>query len=138
MNKKEILWKLVILLLGLLACIAAGVGKEGLIFLAAAFFVSFPKFAVCRWYEPILGALASGVISLLAGGGNILFWGLLIVAAMSLSLTSIWKTILFTAMSGFMLWADVETNIYVAAFIGIIWNAILGFTYEKFYGKIET
>ena len=59
------------------------------------------------------------------------------MAAMSQSLTSLWKTVLFTALDGIMLWAEVGAEIYVAAYIGIIWNAILDFTYEKIYAKID-
>ena len=129
--------KWILLAIALVLCLFAGVGLYGLVFAAAALFVSFPRFMPCRWYEVIMGALASSIAVLVAGDSSLLFWGLLAVAAVSLSITSLWKTILLGIAAFFLLRFEAEAVIYVTLFIGIIWNAILVFTYERFYGTIK-
>ena len=129
--------KWILLAIALVLCLFAGVGLYGLLFAGAAFFVSFPRFAPCRWYEVIIGALASSITFLLVGDSPVLFWGLLAVAAVSLSLTSLWKTLVFGIGAFFMLRYNVGPEIYISLFIGMIWNAILVFTCEKFYGTIK-
>ena len=129
--------KWILLAMALVLCLLVGVGIYGLAFAAAAFFVSFPKYAPCRWYDIVIGALASSIVVLLTGDSIILFWGLLAVTAVSLSLTSLWKTVLLGIAAYCMLRFDVNPEIYVSLFIGIIWNAILVFTYGKIYGTIS-
>ena len=129
--------KWILLTIALLLCLVTGVGVYGLVFAAAAFFVSFPRFAPCRWFGIVMGALISSIAVLLAGDSSVLFWGLLSVAAISLSIISLWKTVLLGTAAFFLLRFDIEAVIYVPLFIGVIWNAILVFTYGKIYDTIE-
>ncbi len=123
--------------IGLLVCIPAGVFWEGLIFVGTAFFVFLPRLPMCRWYEVALGALISGIAAVFAGDAGFMFWGLLAVALAALSLQSLWKTLMLSAAALALMKLDAGGVIYVATFVGIIWNAILAFTYEEIYDKIK-
>ncbi|MGN1097767.1 MAG: hypothetical protein ACI4SS_02600 [Clostridia bacterium] len=119
-------------------CYLAGVPIAGLCFAAAAFFVSFPRLAKCQWYEIVIGALLCNIAAMLAGDNTFVFWGLLLTAALAVSLCSLWKTFLLCAAAWVMLSMDTSPEIYISLFAGIAWNAILVFTYEKICGKIES
>ena len=135
--KNELIRRSVGLALGLVLCIFTGAFWEGLLFLGAAFFVSAPKLPRCRWYEVALGAQAGAVVYLLAGDSRLVFWGLFAIAVGALSLQSLWKTVLVALGALAMLKWDAAAIVYVNLFIGIIWNAILDFTYQKIYGTIK-
>ncbi len=123
--------------LGVLVCALVGVWREGLIFLLAGLFVGLPKPPEIRWYALALGGLLSGIVISVAGNSVPMFWALTVTAAMSLALSSLPRTALLTGIGWLLLKNGIGAEIYVPLYIGVIYNAILVFTYGEIYGKIK-
>ncbi len=129
--------RIILTLAALLLCILAGVGTEGLCFAAAAWFAAFPRFIECDWYYIVIGALASSCAVILTGDSPLIFWVLLLSALAALSLYDLKKTVLLGAAAWLMLHFNIPPLVYVSLFVGLIYNAILVFTYEKICGTIK-
>ncbi len=114
-----------------LLCLVTGVPVAGAAFAAAAAFVSLPKLPPCGWYVVVLGALAADICAMLTGESPAVFWTLLLTAGVALSLVSLPRCVILFAAAWLMLRLNVAPEIYAAAFISVILNSILRFTYQK-------
>ncbi len=115
----------------LAVCFFAGAGAAGLAFAAACVFVSLPKKPLCPWYTVVLGALAADIAAMLVGDGGLMFWGLLLTAAVALALVSLPRAAVLVSAAWLLLELEAPPGIYVPAFAGIIYTSILLFTSEK-------
>lgn len=118
-------------------CYLAGVLTAGLIFTLAVLFGAFPRFIRPRWYEIVAGALLCNIAAMLSGDKMLVFWLLLLTAAIALSLAAPWKTALIVGAAWVMLRLNVGGEIYIPLFAGAAWSSILLFTYEKKCDTIE-
>ncbi len=137
MNGSRYVKRLLLIAAAVFLCWLAGIPAEGAVFASAAFFISFPRLPQCRWYDIVIGALASDCIAMFFGESSIVFWGLLLISAAAVSLTNLPKTALLCVLGWLLLKIGTPPSIYVSLFIGIIWNAILAFTYEKICDTIK-
>ncbi len=118
-------------LAGLLICYLAGVFTHGLCFAAAEWFVWLPRRSGQGWYTIVTGALVSSLLILLSGESVAVMWILIFTGAAALSLIDLRKCVLFVAGAWFLINIGAPAEVYVSWYIGVIWNAILSFTYEK-------
>ncbi len=118
-------------LAGLLICYFAGVFTHGLCFAAAEWFVWLPRRGNQGWYALVIGALVSSLLTMLSGESTTVMWILIFTGAAALSLADLRKCALFVTGAWLLINIGAPTEVYVSWYIGIIWNAILYFTYEK-------
>lgn len=118
-------------------CLIPGLRLPGLMFAAACLFVPGIAEKGGGWPSVIIGALSCDIIAMLSGEGKLLFWGLTVCAVVGLSLISLPKAALLALAAYALLRFEAGAAVYVSLFIGVIWNVILLFTYEKKYDIIK-
>ncbi|MCH5188112.1 MAG: hypothetical protein J1F63_06885 [Oscillospiraceae bacterium] len=83
-----------------------------------------------KWSVVLLGALVADIAAMIVGGSTVVFWGLLMAAAVILSLRSLPRAAVLAAAAFLVLRLDIEPAVYVSLFLGVIWSGILLFTSE--------
>ena len=89
-----------------------------------------------QWSGVLLGALVADITAMVVGESTVVFWGLMIAAAVILSLRSLPRAALIVAAAFLVLRLNVEPAVYISLFLGVIWSGILLFTSDKNYGII--